>query len=151
MKLIVDSREQKSYVSILERVGVECTVKALKTGDYSIEGLESSFALERKSLSDFISSITLGRSRFKRELDRSRELKYFAIIIECSYYDIKNKNYYSNIDPKCVLNTIFSFSVKYNVPVFFVESREGGALAVLRLSQFYLKYYQNKEDVDKNE
>src|SRR3989339_543326 len=121
------------------KIIIKHELKGLKVGDYSILGYEEEFALERKTLNDFINCITFDRERFSKELEKARKLKYFAIIIETSYYDIKNHNYRSKTNPKSVLNTIFAWSVKYNYPIFFVESREGGALAVIKLSEFYYK------------
>ena len=73
---IIDSREQKPY-SLLPAV-----VSALPTGDYSLVGLESVAAVERKELSDFIGCVTQGRERFERELDRASTFRRFWVVIE---------------------------------------------------------------------
>jgi len=144
IQIIIDSREQQSYLPIFEHLEIPTVVQALNVGDYSIVGFEKEFALERKTLNDFVSSITYGRERFLREIERSKSLKYFAIIIEASYQDIRDHNYYSKTSPKSVLNTILSWMIKYNLPILLAGTREGGSLAVVRLSEFYLKHETNR-------
>ena len=58
MKLVVDTREQRSYREYFEHEQYPHIIKKLDVGDYSIEGCEKIFAIERKSLNDFIDSIT---------------------------------------------------------------------------------------------
>ena len=100
----------------------------------------------------FIQSITRERIRFSIELEKARKLQYFAVIVEGSFYDIKNKNYKSLTSPQSILSTLFMWSVKFGVPLFLVDSREGGALAVLKFAEAFLKYkvYEdgNKSDKD---
>ena len=63
--IVVDTREQTplsfSFPSI---------IGTLPTADYSVSGLEEDFAVERKSLPDLFGSLTSGRDRFRRELQR---------------------------------------------------------------------------------
>ena len=140
MILIVDTREQKPYSNIFKKLKQNYLKKKLDIGDYSIKGFETKFSIERKTLNDFICSITRERQRFENELKKTKDFDYFALIIECSFYDIKNENYFSKIEPSRILATIFNWSVKYNVPIFFVDTREGGALAVITLAEGFMKY-----------
>ena len=39
--------EQKPYAEIFSKIGISFKYKTLKTGDYSIEGYENKFAIER--------------------------------------------------------------------------------------------------------
>ncbi len=145
MKLIIDTREQLSYRPFFEGLGLECVNRTLKTGDYSVEGYENSFAVERKSLNDFLSSITQNRARFARELERAKRFGCFAVIIEADYFDIRNKNYLANIEPEVVFATIYSWMIKYQIPIIFVGNREGGAIAVYKLCKAFLRYYRSKD------
>jgi DNA excision repair protein ERCC-4 len=140
MDIIVDSREQKPYTEFFDNLDHKYEVKKLDVGDYSIKGYEDQFAIERKELNDFIQSITRERIRFSIELEKARKLQYFAVIVEGSFYDIKNKNYKSFTNPQSILSTLFMWSVKFDVPIFLVDSREGGALAVLKFAEAFLKY-----------
>jgi DNA excision repair protein ERCC-4 len=133
MKVIIDTREKKPYDYIFDMVGVKYKFKKLNVGDYSIEGKEDVISIERKSLSDFVSSISKGRKRFEAELERARSYKFFAIIIEGSYFDIKIQRYESKMDRKAVLATINKWRVKYNRPIILANSREEAALATLQM------------------
>jgi ERCC4-type nuclease len=70
--LLVDSREQFPLSLYANHPnwfsGEKCV--ALKTGDYSIEGMESVLTLERKSMADAIGSTMAGRERFIRSCAR---------------------------------------------------------------------------------
>ena len=72
---------------------VEVRRASLDTGDYSLPGLETRVAIERKSLADLVGTVTgstqsaLGErtenmARFGEELDRARRLWWFAVVIE---------------------------------------------------------------------
>ena len=140
MKIIIDSREQKPY----NFRGCDTIVKGLKTGDYSAEynGVDYSdkIALERKSLADFIGSITSGRKRFEKEIMRAKELEYFAIIIEGSWEDIEKHNYRSQMPPESVIGTILGWAVKFNVPIILAGNRRRAEKIVKKKLEFYLRY-----------
>lgn len=143
MKFIYDSREKLALTEYLSGLG-QCSSSFLKTGDYSIEGYEDDFAVERKTLHDFISSVTTHRARFEREMQRGAKMKFFAVVVECDYADIRNKNYPHNVEPQAILGTWLAWIVRYNVPILFVGNREGAALAVYKFALEFLKNERNK-------
>lgn len=63
----------------------------LKTGDYSIDGLESQVTVERKSLSDLYGTLTHGRAAFIRELERMQEMEFSAVVVEASWDGVIHK------------------------------------------------------------
>ena len=84
--IIIDTREQKPWVFpewATVRVGT------LKQGDYTLEG-DDRFAIERKSLDDFIGTIFSGWERFKRELERMTRADFAAkvIIVEADFHQL---------------------------------------------------------------
>ncbi len=139
MKLIIDSREQKPYIEFFNRLKYPYKIKKLNVGDYSIVGFEDKFSIERKSLPDFIKSITWELDRFERELVRAQNYDYFAIVIEADFYDIENRNYRADVHPSVILETMFKLSTKYNTNILLAGARHGGALAVIKLAEGYLK------------
>ena len=146
MRLIVDSREQRPYSDLFREIHkIECEVKGLKVGDYSIEGYEDKFAIERKSLNDFVGSITQGRQRFLREIERATQYEYFAIVIECTLQDILSGNYRSKTHPASVIGTIASWSIKYKIPIFFAGNRSDSAILVMKLAKKYLDNLEKQE------
>ena len=122
LTLIADSREQSPY-----EFKIPCETGTLTTGDYSIKGCEHLVAIERKSLEDLMGTLTKGRERFEKELARGRGLDYFALVVESSLTLIAMGAYRSNMTPKAAIQSLLAFSVRYNLPVFFVDSREFGA------------------------
>lgn len=116
---ITDSREQCPY----QFTGRKTESAALSVGDYSIKGLEGEISIERKS-DDLIQSICQDRERFERELERSRSLKYFALVVETSLTELTMGRYRSRMTPQSAIQTLLTFSVRYGIPVFFAESRE---------------------------
>lgn len=124
--IVVDTREQAPYrfTGILEdRVkgqneGKEIIVHlehyALRSGDYSIVGLEDVVAIERKSLQDFYGSISSGRERFEREIQRLYEThRYACVVIEGDYEDIANPESFTQVLPKTAFRTIQSWEIRY--------------------------------------
>ncbi len=122
MNIIIDTREQLPYT--FQTPAIKGT---LATGDYSISGAEKLIAIERKTLDDLISCLCNGRERFEKELYRARALDYFAIVIEASLSDLANGNFRSQMTPRSAIQSLLTFSIRYRLPVFFVENRDFGA------------------------
>lgn len=88
--VIVDTREQRPFDFSAHQNWIGSTVRGtLQTGDYSVEGMQDILALERKSLSDLVISLTHGRERFVSACERLAGYQHSAIIVEASYEDIK--------------------------------------------------------------
>src|SRR5271169_2680060 len=87
--VLVDTREQAPF-SLIENhpnwIGGERRA-TLNAGDYSIEGMEDSLSLERKSMADVISSVIHGRERFLRACERLSKFRWKGIIVEATYED----------------------------------------------------------------
>lgn len=63
--------------------------RKLDTGDYTIEGMESLFTVDRKgSIAEFAGNIYQGR--FARELERMASFKLAIVLLEFDYEDIVN-------------------------------------------------------------
>ena len=130
--IIVDSREQQPY----SFTGHKTIVKGLPTGDYALSNCND-IAIERKTINDLVGSLTKGRERFESELQRGSQLPYFALVIEANLSDLMNGNYQSKMLPKSAIQTLLSWSVKYNSHIFFCENREYAEKVTLSL---LLKY-----------
>ena len=143
MKIVIDTREQLPY-----RFQTPAISGTLPTGDYSLAGAEDLIAIERKTRDDLISCLCDGRERFERELYRGRALDFFAIAVECSLSDLVNGNYRSRMTPKSAIQSILAFSVRYRLPVFFVETRDYGARVTESLLLKYAKEMEKRaEDI----
>jgi ERCC4-type nuclease len=141
-----DTREQAPYVF----KGYNSEFIGLKTGDYSVrvDGLDLSneIVVERKSQSDFIGSITQGRSRFEQECIRGAvELNKFYIVVEARWKDIFEGNYRSKIKPNSVINTILGWQIKYGINIILAGDRKKAESITKRLLDLYIKYkYKDK-------
>jgi DNA excision repair protein ERCC-4 len=102
---IVDTREQNPF----DLSPMQTEPGTLHVGDYSVVGLESVIAIERKSLPDLVACCGRERDRFQRELDRLRGWPVSAIVIECSWEDIHRGNWRSKLTPGQVQASLESF------------------------------------------
>jgi ERCC4-type nuclease len=99
-------------------------VKKLDAGDYSLEGLESVIAVERKSIDDLINTLLRGKRRFSNELRKLQSYNYACICVEAGLQDISNHNYTSQISPKSLLGMISSLILEYHpVQIIFCDDR----------------------------
>ena len=117
--LVSDNREQEPLIF----TRLKSVRGTLYSGDYSIRGLEDSFAVERKSLDD-LANCCLGSNRecFEHELHRLRGYRFKRLLVIGSREDIAAGHYYSRIAPKAVLATLGAFEVSYDLPVVFAET-----------------------------
>ena len=142
MKIIVDSREQCPFAF----AGYDAVAVAgsLPTGDYSVAGLESHIAIERKSLADLVGSLTSGRERFTRELERGRGMAVFAVAVECGWLDLAEGCYRSKMTPEAATASILSMSMRYRVPFHFCGSRAAAESVTFNLLRLYLQGVEKK-------
>lgn len=149
MKLIIDSREQRPLPF---PDGVFTETGSLYSGDYSIKGLESLFAVERKSLDDLAASCTRERERFERELHRLRGFRFKRLLIVGTRADLAAGRYYSKANPKAIAATLGAFEVRYDLPVVFVPTPEAGGRTVAAWAGWFTREMkQTFEAINKTE
>ena len=122
LHIVIDTREQEPYEFRGE--GVTAVRRALSAGDYSLEGRESEFAVERKSLADFVQTVIRGRERFRKELVRLKAFRRACVVIEGSMSDITQARYPGGAHPASVLGALISINVDYNIPVYLCGDRQ---------------------------
>ncbi|QEF99752.1 hypothetical protein Mal15_38180 [Stieleria maiorica] len=105
---IIDTREQMPLVL----PGLRTEPATLPTGDYSVKGLESVIAIERKSLPDLLACVGRERERFEREIDRLRAYPVRALVVEADWSDIERGDWRSKITPKQAGASLVSWQVK---------------------------------------
>lgn len=87
--VLSDSREQKGWHFNKSKFCDGTETVTLPTGDYTIQGMEKHFTIERKgSSSEFYGN--LFEDRWERELERLEEFKFPFVILEFSLSDIVN-------------------------------------------------------------
>ena len=127
--VLVDTREREPF-SLAEDhpgwIGGERRA-TLKTGDYSIEGMQDVLALERKSMVDAIQSTMAGRARFIRSCERLATFRWKAILVEATYEDMKS--FYGALDgelvseahPNAVCGTLDAIEAKFGIPILYTS------------------------------
>ena len=131
--IVVDNREQEP----LRFERLEAVSGTLYSGDYSIRGLEASFAIERKSIDDLANCcLAAQRERFEHELHRLRGFRFKRLLIIGTRDDIAAGHYYSRISPKAVLATLGAFEVRY-LPVVFAVTPQEAAACIERWAWWY--------------
>jgi DNA excision repair protein ERCC-4 len=134
--IVVDTREQLPlpFSRLKTRSG------ALVTGDYSVAGLESLFAVERKSISDLVGCcVGQNRERFERELHRLRGFRLKRLLIVGTEAQIQEGQYCSNIKPQAVMATLGAFEARYDLPVVFKPNPELAAAQVERWAYWFTR------------
>ena len=118
--IVIDSREQLPYTF---GGRVETVRLGLETGDYSLLGHESTIVVERKSLPDYVQSLTAGRARFLRECERLQAMPIRAIVVEGSFDDIVNARYDSLATPQSIIGSTIKLITDYGLPVVLAGCR----------------------------
>ena len=85
-EITIDRREQRPWSFSPEVAKVR--LGTVRTGDYCVAG-DKGFAVERKSLNDFLGTISTGWDRFKREINRASVAGFhLPVIVEARFSDI---------------------------------------------------------------
>ena len=118
---------------------------ALKTGDYSVDGMRDILALERKSLADVVAcaSPNASRERFIEQCERLADFRWKAILVEATLEDIKRGfvgfDIECGIHPNAVCGTLDAVEAKFCIPVIYASSiRE---LATERAASWLSKHF----------
>lgn len=96
----------------------------LPVGDYSIEGMESLLIIERKTLSDLITTLMQQRSRFFKMCDKLANYRWRALFVEATYEDIKSsygEEYNTLAHPNAVSGTLDALEARYGIPVIYTS------------------------------
>jgi hypothetical protein len=96
MRPIIDTREKEQYRYVFAEEFGQPLVQKLHSGDYSLEGLEEIFAIERKrTVAEIAQNIT--EKRFADWTSRLGALEFPYILCEFSYSDIYNFPRFENL------------------------------------------------------
>jgi ERCC4-type nuclease len=117
--------------------------ETLKTGDYSIEGMEGLLALERKSLADLVACTVTYRRRFLASCARLSGFVWKAILVEATLEDIKGGiarfDIPSDVHPNAICGTLDAIEAKFGIPVIYASTVR--ALATERAASWLSKHF----------
>ena len=114
-------------------------------GDYSIQGLETRVAVERKSIDDFVSTVIRSRARFHRELTRLRDYEAACVVVEADMADVFAGRFRSAAHPASVFGAMQSIIVDFGIPVFFCSDRQ---IACRFTQDYLLRFHQRAREAD---
>ena len=131
-RIIIDYREKNSLVpSELTGLGLEIEFKDLKVADYLVKGV----AIERKTVSDFVSSMV--NRRLLKQLEEITQYKDRLLIVE----GIDEQELYTDsldwtgMHPNAIRGFLLSILLKYRVPIIFTKNYEDTAKFLSVLSK----------------
>ena len=125
---IVDTREQLPLD--LSPLAVE--IGTLTTGDYSLKGLESVVAIERKSLGDLLSCCGSSRERFDREVQRLLAYPVRTLVVESTWAEIERGEWQSKLSPAAVMGSLLGW-IATGLPVVMATDHRRAGQMVSRL------------------
>lgn len=135
--IVVDTREQIPYPF----TGLATVRGTLGQGDYSLVGHETDVAVERKSKADAWACVAGERQRFERCLERLASLRRAAIVIECDLREFSVRpEHIQRVTAATAVGSFISWSVKYQIQLFWCDTRSYAERVVVRYLAGYLKH-----------
>lgn len=135
--IVVDTREQKPY-TFSGFSNVRTVRHKLPFCDYSIRGFERDIVVERKTLEDYVGSITGNNHHFVGKLIKNRpQYSFIAIVVEGHWSDIlgiPDSSGHScladhpGINVNSLIGTTMSIQCSLEIPVFFAGDRMGAQI-----------------------
>jgi len=130
--IIADYREKNSLViSELIHEGLDIKFQELKVADYIVKDI----AIERKTVSDFISSMV--NRRLLKQLKELQQYKNKLLVIE----GIDEQELYTDSEerigmhPNSIRGFLLSILIKHKIPIIFTKNSEDTAKFILVLSK----------------
>jgi len=147
-KVIKDTREQLGWEFNPSPSCEGMTIATLKTGDYSLEGFEDKFVIERKGdLSEFSMNIT--QKRFHSELERLESFELPFVILEFTMEDIykfpqstqipPSKYKFIKITPQFIVKALLDIEVQFKTKIILAGKfgREVASSLFKRVCEHY--------------
>jgi ERCC4-type nuclease len=125
---VIDSREKLPY----DLAPLRSVTGSLRTGDYSVRGLEHVIAIERKSASDLLTCIGQDRKRFDAEVKRLLAFPVRGLVCECSWYDLENNTKRRKVTPQAAVASVLGWCCQ-GLPVVMAGNRDRAARFVARM------------------
>jgi ERCC4-type nuclease len=149
--VVIDTREQAPFDFAPTSNWIGGTTRhKLDAGDYSVVGMESLLRLERKSLTDLITTLMQWRKRFFKECDALARFRHSALLVEATYEDVKS--FYDDdlctaAHPNAVSGSLDAVEARFGIPVIYTSQHRPLAeeKAASWLSKHFTYWYLEKE------
>ncbi len=121
---------------------VPTVVGTLGQGDYSLAGLGDVVAVERKSHGDLVGTLSQGRERFERELERLSGLLWAAVVVEADWAQVLAGRERSRLNPKTIHRSVIAWQQRYpSIHWWFCADRRLAEVTTFRiLERWWLKH-----------
>lgn len=141
--VVIDTREQApfEFKNLGNWIG-GTTTRTLDAGDYSVVGMESLLRLERKSLSDLITTLMQNRARFFKECKSLARFRYVALVVEATYEDVKafyDNDLCTQAHPNAVSGSLDALEARFGIPVIYTSRHR--PLAEEKAASWLSKHY----------
>ncbi len=153
LRITIDTREQTPWEFSPEFA--VCEIGTLRTGDYALSG-DDGFAIERKSLDDFLGTIATGWERFSRELDRMDAAAFpvKVIIIESDFVNtcfcevgsqiVAPRHNHPNLTPQFIAKRIAQLTMRGCSVIFAATPDLAAGLAYNILKERYEQWQSSR-------
>jgi DNA excision repair protein ERCC-4 len=122
--------------------GVVVERATLETADYTTPVLRTIAVIERKSPGDFASTLSWGRQRFDREVERLQGFVWKAVVVEGELSEVFRS---SATHPHAIIGSIASLFARHDTPVLFVGNPAGAG----RLISGLLRRWEERVAVER--
>lgn len=127
LTILVDTREQ-TIPPFPEGVVLERTT--LHESDYTTPALKTIAVIERKSICDFAATLSWGRERFDRQVQRLQAYRWKCVIVEA---DITAVYRGTAMHPNAIIGSIASLYARWDVPTLFIGNPAGAGRLIAGL------------------
>lgn len=138
--VVVDTREQDPLVFKGQRI----VRKKLDYGDYSLKGMEKRFVVERKSLTDLWSTLSVpyNFTRFQRELEGAagHGIRLW-VVVESTPSRVVMGTGYSLMNGFRLLDRLFEVCHRYGAAATFTGSPESASTVTLSMLRAGWEHY----------
>jgi ERCC4-type nuclease len=110
--------------------GVEVRRATLAEADYTTPALVDLARIERKSPGDLASTLSHGRERFDREVQRLRPYRWKCVVVEGDLSEVYRT---TRMHPHSILGSIASLFARWDVPVLFAANPAGAGRLIAGL------------------
>ena len=123
--VVFDTRERApfGFAGLNNWIG-GTTRRKLDVGDYSIVGMTPLLRLERKSLTDLITTLMHYRKRFFKECEGLARFQYSAVLVEATYEDVKSfydADLCTRAHPNAISGTLDALEAKFGIAVIYTS------------------------------
>lgn len=125
---VIDTREQTP----LNLSPLRIERGTLPTGDYSLRGLESVIAIERKSLPDLIGCVGRERERFDREVQRLIAYPVRCLVVESTWQDIEAGGWRGDVTTQAAIGSLLGW-IASGLPIVMAGNHERAGRYVARM------------------